>query len=706
LVGAEGTIQSLVKRHFIPLLLAAFPALALAGEFTGVENLAARRVPWLAGHVRFEKLAEASGDAFELQTMAGKLVVRASNSNSAAAGLGWYLKYSCHRSMSHMGDNLSPVGTLPSLATPIRIESWARQRYALNYCTFNYTMSFYSWEEWEHELDWMALSGVNLMLVANGEEAVWRNTLQRLEYSEDEISRFIPGPGYTAWWLMGNLEGAGGPMTTGMIRSRSEIQERMIIRMRSLGIEPVLPGFYGMVPSSLGQKLKAHIVDQGKWSGFHRPGILDPTDPEFSRVAGIYYEELKKLYGPDIHYFSGDPFHEGGVMAGVDLGRAGVGIQSAMQAHFPGSTWVLQGWIENPRKELIAATDRTHVLVQELFGEQTRNWETRRGYEGTPFVWCCIDNFGERPGLFGRLQHYSDETFRARTGEFGRYLQGTGIMPEGIANNPVAYDLVLELAWHRDHVDAGRWLAGYVEYRYGRSDADIADAWALLLKTAYGDAGTGIPENVLCARPTMPATSASHWGSLDLPYDPAVFAAAVELFARAEGRFKDSETYRLDLVSLRLQALSNDALGISHQVQHALAQKDRAAFEEASARFMGLGGSIDKLLQAEPFYRLATYRDQALRYGNTDAERRNSLRNAMMLVTYWAGDDRRSDELHDYAFKAWSGMMATYSMRRWEMFFDNVRQSWDGKAAAAPDYFAWERQWVAENSAPQPGRIP
>ncbi len=706
----EAERLSRAPMRFKGLTLLALPALlaaaAPAGEFTGTEALVARRVPWLAGHVRFEALDGATGDAFELRTVDGSLVVRASGSNAAAAGLGWYLKYACHRSMSHVGDNLSPVGALPRLADPVRIESWARQRYALNYCTFNYTMSFYSWVDWEHEFDWMALSGVNLMLVANGEEAVWRNTLLRLGYSEDEISRFIPGPGYTAWWLMGNLEGVGGPMTTRMMENRSNLQGRMIARMRSLGIEPVLPGFYGMVPASLGQKLKAHIVDQGKWAGFHRPGILDPTDPAFPRVAGLYYEELKKLYGPDIHFFSGDPFHEGGVMAGVDLGRAGAGIQSAMQAHFPGSTWVLQGWIENPRRELIAATDKSHVLIQELFGEQTHNWETRRGYEGTPFVWCCIDNFGERPGLFGRLQHYADETYRARTGEFGAFLKGTGIMPEGIDNNPVAYDLVLELAWHRDHVDAGRWLAGYVEYRYGRADADIADAWALLLKTAYGDAGTGIPEDVLCARPAMPATAASHWGSLSLPYDPAVFARAVELFSRASDRFRDSETYRLDLVSFRLQALSNMALGISREAQSALEHKDRAAFRDASARFMAAGRDADALLDTEPFYRLSSYRSKALLYGDTPAERTNSLKNALTLVTYWAGDDRNADELHDYAYKALSGMMATYSMKRWQMSFDNAQETWDGTKAPAPDFFAWERAWVAESSVPRPGEIP
>jgi alpha-N-acetylglucosaminidase len=110
-----------MKRHLIALLLAAAPGALVAGEFTGAEDLVARRVPWLMDHVRFESLAGATGDAFELRTEEGNLVVRASTSSTAAAGLGWFLKYSCHRSMSHMGDNLSPVGALPGHAGPDRV---------------------------------------------------------------------------------------------------------------------------------------------------------------------------------------------------------------------------------------------------------------------------------------------------------------------------------------------------------------------------------------------------------------------------------------------------------------------------------------------------------------------------------------------------------------------------------------------------------
>jgi alpha-N-acetylglucosaminidase len=606
--------------------------------------------------------------------------------------------------MSHTGDNLGPPAALPLLEKPVRIEAWARYRYALNYCTYNYTMSFYSWEDWEHELDWMALSGVNLMLSANGEEAVWRNTLRRLGYSDADIARFIPGPGYTAWWLMGNLEGWGGPMSQAMIERRSDTQRRILGRMRGLGIEPVLPGFYGMVPADLGKRLSAHVIDQGRWSSFRRPGILDPTDPAFPRIAALYYSELAKLYGTDIHFFSGDPFHEGGVTEGVDLGKAGVAIQAAMNGSFPGSVWVLQGWLDNPRKELIAQADKPHVLVQELAGEHTENWETRHAYEGTPFLWCCINNYGERPGMHGKLQRYADEVFRARGSDVSAYLYGVGIMPEGIANNPVSSDLVLELGWRSEHVDVSSWIQGYQEFRYGDADPSLGEAWSLLLKTVYGDDGDS--ENVLLARPASPVTPVSTWGTLKIGYDPALFARAAELFSRPKEKFKEIETYNRDLTDITIQELSNQAYGVATQMDAAIQSGDLAAYVRQTKRFEEFAASSEATLRREPECREETYRAKALRYGANAEEKEACLRDAEMLVTYWGGDDRNADQDHDYAFKAWSGMMTRYYLARWKLYFDFRATNWGNPGARPPDYFSWERAWVDENTRPGTETVP
>ncbi len=41
--------------------------------------------------------------------------------------------------------------------------------------------------------------------------------------------------------------------------------------MHELGIEPVMPGFAGMVPRNIGEKLGYNISDPGTWCTFNRP---------------------------------------------------------------------------------------------------------------------------------------------------------------------------------------------------------------------------------------------------------------------------------------------------------------------------------------------------------------------------------------------------------------------------------------------------
>ena len=673
------------------------PASSGTPAFPGVKELAERRVPWLAPHLSFSSLErEDSNDVFELSTKNGMVNIAASGANAAAVGLNWYLKYYCHRSMSHMGDNLSPVYPLPVVPVPVKINASARIRYALNYCTYNYTMSFYTWKDWEHELDWMALNGVNTMLVANGEEAVWQNVLKRMGYTRAEIDAFIPGPAYNAWWLMGNIQGWGGPMPQTQITARKILVQKMLARMRVLGIEPVMPAFFGMVPSTLKNKLTAHIITQGTWGAFTRPDILDPTDTAFDRIAGIFYEETQKLYGKDIHYFSGDPFHEGGITDGVDLSTAGINIQKAMLRYFPGAVWVLQGWQQNPRAEMLAGLDKSKVLVQELFGETTNNWEKRKAYEGTPFIWCMITNYGERPGLFGKLQRYADEPYRAAHGQFAPYLKGVGIMPEGIDNNPVAYDLMLEVGWHREDIDVGEWIKGYVLYRYGKYNEDIGNAWKLFVQTVYGSPEgyqEGPPEDILCARPALRIKSVSTWGTLNKHYDLALYAQAVKLFASAAPSFKDSETYAIDLINFKRQVLANEADSVFAAVVEAYDQKNVAVFDAQADHFLALSDSMENLLNTHAYYRLSTYQEQALAAGRTPEEKRNNLHNAMMLVTYWGENNPKEDNLHEYAYKEWAGMMGSFYKKRWVLYFDYLRKQLKGEPATEIDWFRWERQW-------------
>ena len=49
-----------------------------------------------------------------------------------------------------------------------------RFRYYQNVCTVSYSFVWYQWEDWEKQLDWMALHGINLPLAFNGQEAIFQ----------------------------------------------------------------------------------------------------------------------------------------------------------------------------------------------------------------------------------------------------------------------------------------------------------------------------------------------------------------------------------------------------------------------------------------------------------------------------------------------------------------------------------------------------
>lgn len=680
-----------------------------AQDFKAVKNIAQRRVPWLASALKFSKLSSTDKDVFELSSDGKSVNIAASNVNAAAQGLGWYLKYYCHKSLSHMGDNISVTKALPIIKNKVKISSPYKFRYALNYCTINYSMSFYVWEDWEKELDWMVLNGVNLMLAPVGMEAVWQNTLKKVGYTQQETLAFIPGSAFSAWWLMGNLEGWGGPVTQQHIDKQALLEQQILKRMAEIGIEPVMHGFYGMIPTSLKQKMKIDIVAQGKWAGgFLRPDFLNPTDPQFAQLSAIYYEEMKKLYGKNLHYFGGDPFHEGGSSAGVDVTLAASKIQEAMQQHFPNSTWVLQGWGANPSTKLLAGLNKKKALIIELFGENTSNYEKTKAYEGTPFIWSNVSNFGEKNGVYGRLQRFSDEVYKAKQSQYGYYLHGVGIIPEGIYNNPVAYDLMLELGWHNERVVVSDWLNQYQLYRYGKSDPNVSKAWQQLLETAYNSPSVyqeGPSESVLCARPALDIKTVSSWGTTTRNYDTLKFKKAVRLFVASSSKFSNSKTYQADRIDFVRQVLANKALAVYYQMCSAIKAKDMSEFKQSSAVFSKMILQQDALLANNEFFTLNRWLKQAKRMAGSDnAEQINALKNAKTQISYWGPDNSKTD-LRDYANKEWNGILSSLYLNRWKQFFNYQLALMEGKESKLPDYFEMEKQWSESPEMYEPKKL-
>lgn len=680
----------------------------LYAQYAAVKDLATRQFPWLKNKVVLKEIPkENDEDVFVIETKKDKLYISASSTSAASRGLDWYAKHVAHQSISHMGDNKSQLAKLPQVHQPIKKKSFVPYRYALNYCTINYSFSFYTWEEWEKELDWMVLNGVNIMLAPVGTEKVWYNTLIKMDYSDEEAKAFIPGPAFTAWWLMGNLEGWGGPVSNQLIDQQAELQKKILKRMKELGIEPILQGFYGMVPHDLKTKKgyeDAPVIDQGNWvfTEFTRPAILVPTTSHFANVANIYYDEMKKLYGNDIKYFGGEPFHEGGKTKGVNVPEVAQHVQQTMQKNYPNSTWVLQGWQNNPSDDILKGLKKENTLIIELFGENTDNWYKRKGYNGTSFIWSNVSNFGEKNGLYGKLQRFIDEVYRAKNSEYGQYLKGVGIIPEGIINNPVAYDLMLDLAWQDEKPNLDEWLKNYTIYRYGKENQDIINAWKGFAQTVYSSPDVyqeGPSESIYCARPSLNVNPVSSWGTRKRNYDIKQYKEAVKLFVKADEEFKNVETYQTDKIDFLRQVWADKGDDAYARMVAAINYQDKERIQKAGNNFIEMVKLQNELLGNSKYFTLNLWVEEAKDFGKNLPNAQNVMYNAKGQITFWGPDTLPRTTLRDYAHKEWNGLLGSLYLERWKVFVEN---SINGKISNPEDFYKMEVEWSKKQDLYQP----
>ncbi len=689
---------------FIGLL---FPFDLISSDFKGVEKLIERRAPFLKGKVQFKALSlpdqRGIKDAYKIYSVGKQLHIDATSLSAASSAINYYLKNYCHVSFTNCVDNYADPQKIPKVKDTITVCSPFVYRYALNYCTYNYTFSFYTWEDWERELDWMALNGVNLILAPLGTEILWQKTLESLGYSEKEIKAFIPGPAFNAWWLMGNLEGWGGPVSDNIIQQWKTIQQKMITRMGELGLEPVLQGFWGMVPRNLKEKFpEARIIDQGTWAGdFPRPSILLPDDPLFDRMAGVYYRYMKEYYGDDIHFLGGDLFHEGGRTQGIDIPKTAGLIQANMQKYLPGSTWVLQGWGGNPRKSLLEGLNSGQTLIIDLFGETQENWKQTQEYSGFPWIFATVNNFGGRIGMGAQLPKLIQGPHHAYAYSKDRHLKGLGIIPEGISTNPVAYDWALQTAWTDTVPDPDVYLRNYLLYRYGKWNDKLYKAWTLLMKSLYGDfmiKSEGLCESIFCARPDLGITRVSSWGPSKSLYDPAVPEQALIIFRQAASQFKNSATYSYDLTDLARQVVADRARLVYQALSDAFKRKDKETLSKYCDEFISLLKLQNSLTGTQANFLVGVWLEKAKEYGPTPEDSRLCEINARTQITYWGPDYNPQTNLRDYAHKEWSGLLSDLYLPRWEVFFKDLKSQLDGNPPAKIDYFGMEKEWSSKTN--------
>jgi hypothetical protein len=686
----------------VPLTAAAPPAMAArtatatrtATRTASDSGPAARALERILGNgraaqVTLRTIDKGTGaDRFQISAEGGHLVIAGTSPAVQLTGFGWYLRKVAHADVAIGGSQLDLPARLPLPSAPIQRDASVANRFALNDTNEGYGGAYLSWTEWQRRIDALALLGINQVLVYEGQEAVYQRAFEQFGYTAADMRAWIPEPAHQSWWLLQNMCCTGSPISQQLIDSRAALARRIVDRLRELGMTPVLPGYYGTVPTDFEKRNPgANTVPQGTWNGLERPDWLDPTGPEFGKVAAAFYQAQTQLFGASTMYKM-DLLHEGGTAGSVPVGAASKAVQDALEAAHPGAIWVILGWESNPRKETLEAVDRSKMFVVDGLSEQPDITDRDKDFLGTQYAFGTIWNFGGHQN-FGAGLTVWNEKFHAWQAKPGNAMNGIALMPEAIDNNPAAVAFFADMPWEDGPVDMDAWFAEYATARYGAADPHALAAWKIIERTAYSWPAGKDTRHVTALFDDQPSLTDT---GTALQYDPAEFEQALRELLQVDPRLRHSDAYRYDLVDVTRQVLANRSRALLPRILAAYRGGDSAAFGRLTDQWMTEIGLMDEILGTDPHFLLGTWQREAARQAATPQEAATLDYDLKSLVTLWQTE---SPGLQDYARREFNGLVGGYYAKRWQKFFDVLKDSLKtGEQPTPIDWRAFAESWA------------
>ncbi|WP_260737666.1 alpha-N-acetylglucosaminidase [Tunturiibacter lichenicola] len=698
-------LRHLLSTSFLLLGLLIRPAMTFAESPTlAVEGVLQRLMPQLARQFDLALVPRPDNkDYFRIAGTRGHIRVEAATQPTLLYGVNWYLKYVAHLQVSTNGVQLGAPGLiLAAPKTAIEKPALYRWRYGLNENVDGYSAPYWNEERWQREIDILALNGTNAVLIERGMDLVLYQTFRDAGYSDEAIRNWIVQPAHQNWQLMGNMCCFQAPISMELLEKRSRSAQQLIATLRRLGITPVLPGYYGIVPADFASLHPgAHVITQGDWNGFTRPGWLDPRDSNFDKLAESFYRHQHALYG-DSAIYDMEIFQEGGASGDVPVPEAAKQVQRALLRAHPDALWMLLGWQQNPTQELLSSLDTNHVLIAEIEQGRIPREDRDKEFRGASWLYGGLWEFGGRTTMGAPLYDYAVR-LPEMAKRAGSHIAGTAIFTEGLDTNPMAFDLYTEMAWHADAVSLSDWTDEYALRRYGAVDSHAKRAWQILLKTAYGYRADGnmqhgerdaSQDSLFNSQPSLTATRAATWSPDVLRYNPDEFAPALTELLQVAPGLRTTETYRYDLVDVARQTMANEGRRLLPLIKQAYDSKDKAAFVRLTQEWLRDMELQDKLLQTSPYFLLGRWLSFVPPWASSPAELDRLNYDARSILTTWG--DRKASEygLHEYGNRDWAGLTSDYYRPRWRMYFDSLADSLaTEEAPKSIDWYAFGDRW-------------
>ena len=667
-------------------------------------------------HLVFDKENAGYHERFAYLAVDGKICIQANSTIALCVGYYQYLRKYCNVNLSYCGNHIELPEKLP---LPDFHKGYINGQYRsfFNYCSFSYTAAWWNWEDWQWTIDFLAMNGVNMPLQVVGLEGVWYNALRKVGYTDLEARQYLCGPAYFAWQWMGNIESFAGPLPKSWIDSHIELGKKVMQREIELGMHPIQQGFAGNVPAAFKDRYpNAVIAAKEDWCGFPSVYQLDPTDPLFMEFGKVFFNEEKKLYGL-YGYYASDPFHESEPISKdssylADVAHSIMALNKAVDPNF--KYWIMQGW--TPTKGIVTAIPKESLIILDLADPDytpRKDWQER--FWGYSYLAGNLHNFGGRVKLHGDVKALAENQF-IKAKDAGEKVIGTGVFMEGICQNPLYYDLALNMPLYQSERKLLDWNYEYAAGRYGYTSDYTESLISLLIKTAYKRGTDGTERSsAVAARPALHVKKSGPSGPFSFPYDNDSLKIVMDILI---GIPPATDGIRFDIVDVQRQYMSNLAYKILGKIEEAFNSGNLSDYDKYTKMYHDLLADLDELVGTRREYSFEDKIEKALTWATTPEEAKLYDYNQSLLVTQW-GPDKESgtNYLFDYSWREWSGLIRDYYLPRWDKFHAMLREklldgSWknykeyeeklprtSGREAIEADAFysalrQWEWNWI------------
>lgn len=637
------------------------------------EGLAQRIVPTYAEKIKFKRYPSHDGtDYFEIHTRGKNLIIKGNNAGSMAVGLNYYLKNYCNSTVSWYDYNaVSVPAEMPKVNRKERHSALCHDRFFLNYCTFGYTFCYWTWEQWERLIDWMALNGVNMPLAITGQEAIWLEVWKDLGMEEDEILDYFAGPAHLPWQRMGNIDKFDGPLSVEWIKAQAGLQQQILEREREFGMKPVLGAFAGHVPEQIAQG-KPYYSCNWNESDKYKTYFIYPSEPLFAEIQKSYLNKQEQLFGTD-HIYAADLFNEMAPPSWEADSLAAISskMYESLISADPRAEWVQMGWMFLNRQDMWTG-ERIHaylnacpagkVKVLDYRGECNEAWDRTEGFYGNPFIWCYLGNFGGNHNIEGSPWEIQSRISRVLSETDN--CTGVGCVPEGLDVNQEIYEYVFECAWTFKQ-PVRQWAEVVADSHFGGKSESYRQAWQMMAENVlvtYSDT-RGTLTNL---RPYL--IKPSIWtGNSEYFYNNITL---YQIWGKMLEEVSDTDMYAFDVVNVARQVMGNLFIDLRREFVRAASVKDHKSMHHARCAMMELLDDMDALLSTQDEFSLSRWIAYARAWGEIDGRADHYEKNARHLLTVWY--DCGFETLDDYANRNYSVLTTTYYKSRWTLFCDEV----------------------------------